>query len=354
MHRPRHSGAATPAGSGRAHSLHGARVTDLPAEPSAPSPAASKSPNSELQLAARADAAPAGTLGEQREQLFSSMLAAQVYDAAALSKVRAIFAASPILGQGNPQLTKHPMSRTECAEVRAAAGGGISGSPRCGAKHMVTVYESGASESDAHLCVDQFEFPNLPCEYPVVHATAREALKLCEAVGKRLCDAHEWEGACAGALRPVDDEYAWGKPRPLMTWLHNHAREMVWAYGSEKDLGRCATGSRKEPGCTGGYNACSSNTYPAGSFPGCVSPFGVYDQHGNVAEHMNLPLTPDQQTRLGSSGATEMKGSWFIFSALEAHPDDCRWRAKDWHPSRVDAVSSHGNYHLGFRCCKSI
>lgn len=27
---------------------------------------------------------------------------------------------------------------------------------------------------------------------------------LCQAMGKRICDAHEWEGACAGALLPPD------------------------------------------------------------------------------------------------------------------------------------------------------
>jgi hypothetical protein len=49
-----------------------------------------------------------------------------------------------------------------------------------------------------------------------------------------------------------------------------------------------------------------------------------------------------------------MKGSWFIFSGYEAHPDDCRWRAPDWHGTRLMDVRSHANYHLGFRCCKSV
>jgi formylglycine-generating enzyme required for sulfatase activity len=221
---------------------------------------------------------------------------------------------------------------------------------------MVSIFnpDAGESEVTARLCIDQFEFPNLPCEYPVVHVKAREAALLCEAVGKRLCDAHEWEGACAGALRPVEAEYHWGKPRPLMTWLHNQPRDMVWAYGSKNTLSPCGTQSAKTAGCTGGYRACGSNSYPAGAFPECVSRFGVYDQHGNVAEHMNLPLSPDQLASLGKYGATEMKGSWFIFASHQAHPDDCRWRAKDWHPSGVMDSNSHHNYHLGFRCCKNI
>jgi hypothetical protein len=80
----------------------------------------------------------------------------------------------------------------------------------------------------------------------------------------------------------------------------------------------------------------------------------VFDQHGNAAEHMNLATKPEELASRGGSGHTEMKGSWFVFSQSEAHEDDCRWRAKDWHPSRVDDPESHRNYHLGFRCCKDL
>ena len=53
-------------------------------------------------------------------------------------------------------------------------------------------------------------------------------------------------------------------------------------------------------------------------------------------------------------GEPEMKGSWFIFLQGEAHEDDCRWRAPDWHVTRIDDTNSHRNYHLGFRCCKDL
>ena len=71
---------------------------------------------------------------------------------------------------------------------------------------------------------------------------------------------------------------------------------------------------------------------------------------------MNLPLAEDQMSSRGSTslGYTEMKGSWFIFDTYYAHPDWCRWRAPFWHGSRVMDVDSHHNYHLGFRCCKTV
>ena len=78
----------------------------------------------------------------------------------------------------------------------------------------------------------------------------------------------------------------------------------------------------RSPGCTGEWTKCGSNTYPAGSFPECRSTFGVYDQHGNAAEHMNLPTKPEELGAKGGLGQTEMKGSWFIFSQLEAHEDE--------------------------------
>ncbi len=296
------------------------------------------------------------TLAEQRLALFHTMEAELDLSAAQLAAVEQVFAGSRILGQGNPAVSRYGMKRSECRRARAEAGLGDASEvhPPCARKNMVPLYDPGAGETaaDARVCIDQFEFPDVACEYPVVHVTAREAAELCAAEGKRICDAHEWEGACAGALHAPEVEYAFGLPRPLATFRHNRDREKVWAYGPSKDHTRCATGTPKTPGCPGGgWSQCGSNTYPAGSFPGCVSAFGVYDQHGNAAEHMNLPLAPEELGRHGGSGATEMKGSWFVFQREEAHEDDCRWRAKDWHPSRLMAVESHSNYHLGFRCC---
>jgi formylglycine-generating enzyme required for sulfatase activity len=101
---------------------------------------------------------------------------------------------------------------------------------------------------------------------------------------------------------------------------------------------------------------CESNTFPSGFYPDCVSPLGVYDLHGNVAEHMNLPLDSSQMASRGSRtySYTEMKGSWFVFDSYRAHEDWCRWRAPFWHGSRVLDPKSHRNYHLGFRCCCEV
>lgn len=294
-----------------------------------------------------ADDAVPDTLEAQRERLLRRIAAWHDPPPEALERLRATIEASSLLGQGNPAATRHPMTRAECRERRAKAAGGVPGDPRCGAPNMVPL------GPDASACIDQYEFPNIPCEYPVVYARANEAARMCQALGKRLCDAHEWEGACAGAVRPIDEEYDFGKPRNLQSYLHNKARDKVWAYGPKKDHAVCATASKKSDDCNaGGWKECGSNTYPAGAFLDCKSSLGVYDLHGNAAEHMNLPLVAEELSSRGGSGVTEMKGSWFIFLRGEAHEDDCRWRAPSWHETRVMAEDSHRNYHLGFRCCK--
>jgi Sulfatase-modifying factor enzyme 1 len=297
------------------------------------------------------------TLKEQRSVLFRRMKAYFNYSDERMAAVRQLFEASPIMGQGNPRVTQHPMTRGECFKIRKEAGLTYLDHPVCGERNMVPLYKAkeGQKEEDAPVCIDQYEFPNMPCEYPVVHITTREAALVCKAVGKRLCDAHEWEGGCAGYLRDPKDEYAFGRSRRDMKSIHNNNREILWAYGKKKNHAICGTGSSKSKECQGGgYKHCGSNTYPAGAFPKCVSPLKVFDQHGNAAEHMNYPMKPDQLASLGNYGDTEMKGSWFIFQNYEAHEDDCHWRAPDWHATEVMSLNSHSNYHLGFRCCMNV
>ena len=299
----------------------------------------------------------ATTLAEQRTALFTNMQNQLDLPAGALDKIEAIFAASNHLGQGEHKITKHPMTRAECRAIRQKNPPLHPEDARCGARYMVPLFDParGESAASADVCMDQFEFPNIPCEYPVTWVRSSEAAEICEAQGKRLCDAHEWEGACAGALHTPEVDYTFGERRIMQEYLHNKTRELIWAYGPQADQKKCATMSHKSPECyTPDWGICGSNTYPAGAFPECVSTLGVFDQHGNAAEHMNLPIKPEQLGKNGGVGETEMKGSWFIFASEAVHPDDCRWRALMWHAGPIRALDSHRNYHLGFRCCKDI
>ena len=314
-------------------------------------------------------AATASELAQQNELLFQELQAVHRLTEEQMAALRAIFAGSGVIGQGNPAITEHPVTPEQC-RAKLAERALDYASPTfekiCGSKYMAPLYDPARQRpEDAKACIDQFEFPDIPCTYPVVWVRAREAALICQAIGKRLCDAHEWEGACAGALEPPDYRFDLAKgltPNAAVERLrkvHNQtdAPTKTWSYGPAYEKGVCAAASRKSPTCDGGgWSKCGSNTYPTGDFPDCHSPLQVYDLNGNAAEHMNLPLAEDQMASRGSTtlGYTEMKGSWFVFDTYRAHDDWCRWRAPYWHGSRVLDPKSHANYHLGFRCCKSL
>lgn len=312
---------------------------------------------------------PAQSLKENNEVLLQQLQRTHELTDEQMKAIRALFRQSPYIGQGNPAITRHPMTPEACQQKLEKAGVHYENKDFekiCKAKYMAPLFNPALENpKDAKACIDQFEFPDIPCDYPVVWVRAREAALICEAMGKRLCDAHEWEGACAGALEPPDYRFEFAKgvspnnavERMRQTNNKANGEKKSWAYGKAYEKGICAASSQKSAECNGGsWTGCGSNTFPAGSFPDCHSVLGVYDLHGNAAEHMNLPLAESQMSSRGSKelGYTEMKGSWFIFDTYYAHPDWCRWRAPYWHGSRVMDPDSHYNYHLGFRCCKTL
>jgi hypothetical protein len=178
--------------------------------------------------------------------------------------IRRIFLESGYIGQGNPAIARHPVTPQQCQEKidRLEVRYGNEEFERiCGGKYMAPLYDPAVEKAkDAKACIDQFEFPDIPCVYPVVWVRAREAAEICWAMGKRLCDAHEWEGACAGALEPPDYRFDLAKNLPpnkaieRMREIHNHTYgvKKVWAYGSHYQKGICACSSQKTSGCDGG------------------------------------------------------------------------------------------------------
>ncbi len=306
---------------------------------------------------------------EQRKKLLEEVFSVHGLTPEEQQKMKTVFNQGKYIGQGNPKVAKHPATPAQCKEKLEKLK--ISYENKewekiCGDKYMAPLYDPAKEKpQDAKACIDQFEFPNIPCAYPVVWVRAKEAQEICESMGKRMCDAHEWEGGCAGALLPheyrfdlakgVSPNAAFNRMRKAHNAIHN--KKKVWSYGKVRKKGICAMNSSKTAGCQGGgWNKCGSNTYPTGMFPDCKSSLGVYDIHGNAAEHMNLPLAENEMTSKGSKklGQTEMKGSWFIFDKYKAHADHCRWRAPYWHGTAVMSGHSHHNYHLGFRCCKTV
>jgi protein-tyrosine phosphatase len=122
-----------------------------------------------------------------------------------------------------------------------------------------------------------------------------QAEKACQAAGKRLCTADEWQLACSGPERTV---YAYGK--------------------------------RYEPTTCNGIDAFESGVFhlsPTGSFPQCKSSWGAFDLNGNLWEHV-----------AGGSDHSVRGGAYNCSDSAALHR--CDYIPASWIPSA-----------RGFRCC---
>jgi serine/threonine protein kinase len=158
----------------------------------------------------------------------------------------------------------------------------------------------GAVDVEA-FCVDTYEYPNRPGEQPMVNVTWNDAKKLCEGKGKRLCSEQEWEKACKG-------------PQSLR-----------FPYGDAFDPNACNTEKK------GGDDREISG---AGTFPLCVSSYGVRDLSGNVAEWTGSQFA-------GHADRTQKGGSF-------DRPD---YAARC--SARRSGAPSAKAPEVGFRCCAS-
>lgn len=333
------------------------KTTPAPAASSSTTPEVSAAPSAAASAPASASVEPPPVIDEGPAKpltLEELMAAVQVHPskwqkrrvpdpAAYLRKVFGL--ESPArMNQGNPAIAHHAISKAKC--LKGLEGVVLQTAEQreiCGFENMVPVYQKGKKPK---ACIDIFEFPNIPCELPVVWSPPVQADIVCKLQGKRLCSQEEWSRACR-----VDPE---GGP------------DSTYAYGKELDLEVCNTNKRpsalSDTACNGhsaktAWETCGTNTEPSGSFPECRSKSGVYDQHGNVAEIM---------TRLDADGILydQLKGSAFFYvdvarkenerppKGRETYPDHCNYSPR-WHVQPM-SEAGHNNYHLGFRCCSSV
>lgn len=249
------------------------------------------------------------------------------------------------MGQGNRAIARHSIGRQACLEgLRDVTVQTPEQRALCGADAMVPVWARGGSMQSASFCIDAFEFPDLPCELPFVFVTPSQANRVCRAQGKRLCTQDEWNLACRGDP--------------------NGGPDRVYAYGNDLDLTICNTNKSRAHGpfcdvstASKLWSTCATDTEPSGAYPRCRSRFGVFDQHGNVAEIMTRFEPADGEVK------SQLKGSAFFYVDVAKKPDDpggywtrypdqCNFDPR-WHVERLESAG-HMNYHLGFRCCRSL
>lgn len=176
--------------------------------------------------------------------------------------------------------------------------------------------------------------------HPVNCVSYVDAERYCAWVGKRLPTGSEWEVAQRG---PTMSTFPWGDALPTLGAANGCDHSCA-------TVARAATGFDYEPvWADKSFDDGWPMTAPAGSFPGDVSAFGVFDLAGNLAEWTN----PVGETDLGGSVAYTPKvvlgdkqlrgGSWAtnVFSTMSFAGRD-----------QVDA-SFRGGW-VGFRCARGL
>ncbi len=214
----------------------------------------------------------------------------------------------PVAGQYCPELSHR------CARASA------DGTERC------FDYEPAARCIGAPIplrfCIDRYEFPNRAGARPAVMISFLEAREACRDEGKRLCSNEEWTLACEGPAR------------------------LPYPYGYSRDPQACNVDRRHRFPNTdllsGSVGVAAEVTRlddraASGSFPRCVSHYGVADMSGNVDEWVQLST----KSPLNSESAPGSKGGYFGPVRARCRP----------------TTTAHGPefrfYQLGFRCCQS-
>jgi len=174
------------------------------------------------------------------------------------------------------------------------------------AKMVHSVYLDG-------YCIDKYEYPNKLFKMPIAKVNYYEAAEKCAVEGKRLCTEAEWEKACKG---PDFFEYP---------------------YGNKYDISACWI----EKGRMDGPKI-------SGEMARCVSPYGVFDMSGNVAEWVydyydeNYYYTSPKSNPKGpDSGVTRViRGGSFLDFGMRTR---CAYR--------FNKSPDYSNRRVGFRCC---
>jgi len=155
-----------------------------------------------------------------------------------------------------------------------------------------------------------------------------EATAACGEAGKRLCDETEFAFACRGGPDAAA-YYPYGGTVDIPGYCNEGKGSYVeMVFGSDPDDWTYA--DFNDPA----LNQIDGGLAPTGSYPHCVSPFGVYDCMGNLHEWGSDPADSEGHGRFrgGFYGDAEENGPGCLY-VTSAHE------------------LAYHDYSTGFRCC---
>lgn len=175
------------------------------------------------------------------------------------------------------------------------------------------------------FCIDTYELPNIGGIGPEAALGGRDVAAMCEHIGKRICTEDEWTIACKGAREwrrfPYGNIYQVSRCVDDKRW-----RQVDWSL--------MANITKWAEHADSLYQA-----EPGGRRLGCVTPEGVHDLVGNVAEWVLSP-----RSRYGFV----LKGCyWSGCYGQPPPPPDCDF-TNPAHPPEFRT------YEAGGRCCRSL
>ena len=165
-------------------------------------------------------------------------------------------------------------------------------------------------------------------DHPMNCVSFDDASAYCRWAGKRLPTEEQWEYAARGTDGRA---YPWGHEGPSPRRLN------------ACDQG-CARAARRAADTIAprlGGDDHWETTSPVGAFPDGVSPFGLFDMSGNVAEWVDAPFCAYGQSACGSSARVVRGGSWMTDAPTAVRTTA---RAKASPEARLTDV--------GFRCVR--
>jgi formylglycine-generating enzyme len=181
------------------------------------------------------------------------------------------------------------------------------------------------SKERKHLsfCMDRHEYPNTEGELPWVLTSWRQAVKLCEKDGKRLCTEDEFNFACEGP-EMLPHVYGFSRDASLCNIDKPYRKREKKLRTYEKCLA--------DPRCKAELERLDQR-HEIGDLRSCIAWSGAYDLNGNVNEWVELPgkKIPDR------SG---LKGGWWGPVRNRCRPTVTFHKEEDY------------GYEAGFRCCK--